>query len=169
YFVPQAQFPGSTLTLMVRTAGPLVSLLKPVRETLAAIDPTQPVDRVDPFESHIEAALAARRFPLQLLGAFAALALLLSALGIYGVTAYGVTQRTREIGVRIAIGAQRRDVLNLIMGGALRLVALGVAIGLLAALAGAQLLASQLYGVSVRDPLTFLAIPVLLALVALLA
>jgi predicted permease len=169
YYVPEAQFPGSGLTLMVRTSGPLAPLLKPVREALAAIDLTQPVDRVDAFESHVERALAARRFPLQLLGAFAALALVLSALGIYGVTAYGVTQRTQEIGVRIAVGAQRRDVLWMVMGGAARLAAVGVGVGLLGALLGTRLLASQLYGVSARDPLTYAGISLLLALVAVLA
>jgi len=153
----------------VRTAGPLLPLLRPVREALAAVDPTQPVDRVDAFESHIEAALAARRFPLQLLGAFALLALALSALGIYGVTAYGVTQRTQEIGVRIAIGAQRSDVLRMVMAGAARLAAIGVGLGLLGALIGASLLSSQLYGVSARDPLSFAAISLLLAAVALVA
>jgi putative ABC transport system permease protein len=169
YFVPLAQFAGSRATLMVRTAGGLQSLIKPVRQALAGIDPTQPVDRVDAFESHVEGALAARRFPLQLLGAFAGLALVLSALGIYGVTAYGVTQRTKEIGVRIAIGAQRTDVLRMVMSGAARLAAIGVGIGVFGALAGARLLSSQLYGVSARDPLIYAGISLLLALVALFA
>jgi putative ABC transport system permease protein len=165
FYVPVAQFPPLQLTYMVRTSLPA----SVVRETLAAVDPTQPVDRVEPYADRISGALAQRRFPLQLLGLFAGLALVLSALGIYGVTAYGVTQRTQEIGVRIAIGAQRADVLRMIMGGALKLAAIGVGIGLVAALAGARILASQLYGVSARDPLTFAAISILLALVALLA
>jgi predicted permease len=165
FYVPVAQFPPLQLTFMVRTSVPA----NVVRETLASIDATQPVDLVEPYADRIAGALAARRFPLQLLGLFAGLALVLSALGIYGVTAYGVTQRTQEIGVRIAIGAQRSDVLRLIMGGALRLAALGVAIGLFGALLGARILASQLYGVGAHDPLTFAAISVLLALVTLLA
>jgi predicted permease len=169
YFVPLAQFAGSRATLMVRTAGSLQSRIKPVREALVGIDPTQPVDRVDAFESHVEGALAARRFPLQLLGAFAGLALVLSALGIYGVTAYGVTRRTKEIGVRIAIGAQRTDVLRMVMSGAARLAAIGVGIGVVGALVGARLLSSQLYGVSARDPLVYAGISLLLALVALFA
>ena len=165
FYLPVTQYAPRQLTFMVRTAAPA----NVVRESFAAVDATQPVDRVERFADRISGALAARRFPLQLLGLFAGLALVLSALGIYGVTAYGVTQRTQEIGVRIAIGAQRSDVLRMVMGSALRLAALGVALGLLAALAGAQLLASQLYGVSARDPLTFLAISILLALVALVA
>jgi predicted permease len=169
YYVPVAQFGASRLTLMARTAGSPTALLGPMRRALAEIDAAQPVDQVDAYQDHLEGALAPRRFPLQLLGCFGALALVLSALGIYGVTAYGVAQRTREIGVRIAIGAQRRDVLRMIMGGALRLAGAGVLIGLAAALIGARLLASQLYGVSARDPLTYAAISALLAGVALVA
>jgi putative ABC transport system permease protein len=169
YYVPESQQPDDTLTVMVRTQGDPAALVGAVREALSSIDPAQPVDWVEPLESRIGKALVPRRFPLQLLATFAALALVLSALGIYGVTAYSVTQRSREIGVRIAIGAQRRDVLRMVMGGAVRLAALGVCIGLLAALAGARLLASQLYGVSARDPLTYAAISLLLALVALAA
>jgi len=90
-------------------------------------------------------------------------------IGIYGVTAYGVTQRTREIGVRIAIGAQRRDVLRMVMVGAVKLAAVGVALGLCGALIGARLLSSQLYGVGSRDPLTYAAMSALLAAVALVA
>ena len=169
YYVPESQMPDDTLTVVVRTEGNPGALAGRLREALASVDPSQPVDWVEPFESRIGKALVPRRFPLQLLAVFAALAVVLSALGIYGVTAYGVTQRTREIGVRIAIGARRRDVLRMVMVGAVRLAALGVCIGLFAALAGARLLASQLYGVSARDPLTYAAISLLLALVALAA
>jgi predicted permease len=165
YYFASAQYPPDQMCLVLRGAAQPSA----VRQALEQIDPTQPADRIAPLEEVIASSLAPRRFPLQLLGAFAALALLLSGLGIYGVTSYGVTQRTREIGVRIAVGAQQRDVLRLVMGGALRLAALGVAIGLLSALLAAQLISSLLYGVSARDPLTYLAISLLLALVALLA
>jgi len=165
YYFASAQYPPDQMCLVLRGAAQ-PSL---VRQALEQIDPTQPADRIAPLEEVIASSLAPRRFPLQLLGAFAALALILSGLGIYGVTSYGVTQRTREIGVRIAVGAQRRDVLRLVMGGALRLAGLGVAIGLLSALLAAQLLSSLLYGVSARDPLTYAAISLLLALVALFA
>ena len=169
YYAPVAQSATERLTLMVRTQGNASALVGPVRRALAEIDATQAVDRVDLYADHLDGALAPRRFPLQLLGLFGAVALVLSALGIYGVTAYGVAQRTKEIGVRIAIGAQRRDVLRMIMGSALRLAGTGVLIGLGAALIGARLLASQLYGVSARDPFTYAAICGLLAAVALVA
>ncbi|MGZ6141971.1 MAG: FtsX-like permease family protein, partial [Myxococcales bacterium] len=168
YWMPESQLPDNQMVMVIRTPNPQ-AMAGALRATLSGIDPAQPVDWVAPFSARVDRALAPRRFPLQLLGAFAALALLLSALGIYGVTAYGVTQRTREIGVRIAIGAQRSDVLRLVMGGALRLAAAGVGIGLVASIAGSQLLSSQLYGIGARDPLTYLGISLLLGLVTLLA
>ena len=169
-FVPEGQLANSRLVLMVRAAGGRASALQqPIQAALADVDAGQPPDWVVPFEDRIAGALAPRRFPLQLLGAFAVLAMVLSALGIYGVTAYGVTQRTREIGVRLAVGAQRSDVVRMVMGGAVRLAVLGVAIGLVGALAGARLLSSQLYGIRSRDPLTLASISALLAVVALVA
>ena len=147
---------SARMTLMVRAAGGRPGApQQSVQAALAEIDRGQPPDWMAPFEDRIAGALAPRRFPLQLLGVFAALALVLSALGIYGVTAYGVTQRTREFGVRIAIGAQRGDVLRMVMAGAVKLAALGVALGVGGALIGARLLDSQLYGVGARDPLTY--------------
>ncbi len=168
-YAPTAQFQATQVTLMARAGTSVTALIDPIRRALVEVDPAQPVDKVDAYADHLESALAPRRFPLQLLAAFAALALVLSALGIYGVTSYAVTQRTREIGVRIAVGAQRRDVLTMVMGGALRLAGLGVAIGLAVALVGARVLASELYGVGARDPLTYAGIAVLLAAVALIA
>ena len=169
-FVPQAQLGTSRMTLMVRAAGGRPdALAQSVQATLTDLEREQPADWIAPFEQRIAGALAPRRFPLQLLGIFAGLALALSALGIYGVTAYGVTQRTREIGVRIAIGAQQRDVLRMVMLGAVKLAAAGVALGLCGALLGARLLSSQLYGVGARDPVTYAAISALLTAVALLA
>ena len=164
-YAAQAQMPDDQLTLFVRTNGTPVAL----RQALASIDLSQPLDFLEPFEARIATALAPRRFPLQLFAAFAALALILSAVGIYGVTAYGVTQRTREIGVRIAIGATSTEVVRMVLRSALKLAALGVAIGLCAALVLARLLESQLFGVSARDPLTYASISLLLALVAICA
>ncbi len=168
-WAPQAQLPDGEMVLLVRTRGPPASLVSALRQQLSTIDPAQPIDWIEPWEVRVDTALAPRRFPLQLLGAFAALAVVLSAVGIYGVTAYGVAQRTREIGVRLAIGAQAGDVLRLVMGGALRLAAAGVALGLMAALAMANALSSLLYGVNARDPLTYAAISLLLVAVALFA
>ncbi|HET9753730.1 MAG TPA: ABC transporter permease, partial [Myxococcales bacterium] len=168
YYLPQAQLPSGHMVTMARTSNP-AALLHEMRAALAGIDTAQPVDWVQPYDERVSSALAPRRFPLQLLGAFAALALALSALGIYGVTSYAVTQRTREIGVRLAIGAQPRDVLAMVMGGALRLAGIGVCIGLLVSLLGARVLAAQLYGVGARDPVTYLGIAALLAAVALFA
>ena len=168
-WAPEAQLPDGEMVLMVRTTGPAAALAGPLRQQLSSIDPAQPLDWIEPFENRVEVALAPRRFPLQLLGAFAALALVLSAVGIYGVTAYGVAQRTREIGVRIAIGAQSGDVLRMVMGGALRLAGLGVLLGLGTAMAVAGALSSLLYGVSARDPVTYGAISLALVAVALFA
>ena len=170
YYLPQPQLPETEMVVVARTAGPLPpALAAQVRSALAGIDAAQPVDWAQPLVERIESALAPRRFPLQLLAAFAGLALALSALGIYGVTSYLVTQRTREIGVRIAIGAQASDVLRMVMGGAVRLAGAGAAVGLAAALIGSGVLSSQLYGVSARDPLTYAAICLVLGGVVLAA
>jgi predicted permease len=165
FYWPSAQEPQPVMTMVVRGRITPAAL----RDALSRVNPSVPVDRVLPLEDILTTSLAARRFPLQLLGVFAALALLLSAVGIYGVTSYAVAQRTREIGVRMAVGASASRVVGMVLAGALRTVGIGLVLGTLAALAGARVIASQLYGVSARDPLTFAAIAMLLALVALLA
>jgi putative ABC transport system permease protein len=165
FYWSSPQEPADRMTVVVR--GRVTPAA--VREALSRVDPTQPVVRILPLQDVLAGSLAARRFPLQLLGAFAALALLLSAVGIYGVTSYAVAQRTREIGVRMAVGASAGRVVRMVLAAALRNVAIGLAIGAVGALAGAQLIASQLYGVKARDPLTFVAIAALLGLVALAA
>jgi putative ABC transport system permease protein len=165
YYFVAAQMPPEQMMLVARgQVAPAV-----LREALSRIDPAQPVDKVSALSSLLSSSLAPRRFPLQLLAVFAVLALVLAAVGIYGVTAYSVAQRTREIGVRMAIGASAANVLRMVLGGALRTVALGLCVGTAAALAGGQLIASQLYGVSARDPLTYVAIAALLGFVALAA
>jgi predicted permease len=165
FYLASPQETPDWMTLVVRgQIGPAA-----LASALSRVDPAQPVDRVSPLPDVLAASLAARRFPLQLLAAFAALALLLSAVGIYGVTAYAVAQRTREIGVRMAVGATAGAVVRMVLVGALRTVGIGVCIGTVAALAAGRLIAAQLYGVNARDPVTFAAIAGLLALVAIAA
>jgi putative ABC transport system permease protein len=165
FYLSALQDPPDRMTVVVRGRVSQGSL----REALARIDPTQPIDKVQAVSEILAASLSARRFPLQLLGGFAALALILSALGIYGVTAYAVSQRTREIGLRMAVGASPLRVVRMVIGSALRVVLYGVGAGALGALAGGQVLSAQLYGVSARDPLTFASIAFALALVAVVA
>jgi ABC-type antimicrobial peptide transport system permease subunit len=124
---------------------------------------------VAPLTVIVKDSLTQSRFSMLLLGAFGALALILASIGIYGVISYSVGQRTREIGVRMALGAQRRNVLGLVLGQGARLAGLGIAIGLVAAIGVTRLMASLLFGVAPRDPLTFFAVPVLLMAIALLA
>src|SRR5262245_6531570 len=155
--------------LVVRTTGDPLSVVAAVRQAIWSVDPAQPVSNVRTMEEILSEEVTQRRIGMTLLAAFAALALLLASLGIYGVLAYAVTQRTKEIGIRVALGAQSADVLRLIIGQGLQLVVLGVALGLVAALALTRLMKSLLFGVSASDPLTFAGIALLLALVALLA
>jgi putative ABC transport system permease protein len=124
---------------------------------------------VQPLSELIAGSLSRRRFDALLTGLFAGVALLLAAVGIFGVTSYAVTQRTREIGVRMALGAQRRDVLRLVLGQGSRMIICGIGAGLVAAFALTRVLAVMLYGVKPTDPLTFLVVSAGLAVIALLA
>jgi putative ABC transport system permease protein len=121
------------------------------------------------MEEIISDSISDRKFSMVLLGTFAALALLLSSIGIYGVISYLVGERTHEIGIRMALGAQRKNVLTLVLGEGMKLVVLGAAIGIAAALGLSRLMAGMLYGVSATDPLTFAAVPIVLLGVAILA
>ncbi|HUJ28185.1 MAG TPA: ABC transporter permease [Myxococcales bacterium] len=169
FYLPQEQGQAFEMTIAARVEGDPASLGASVAQAVLSIDPGQPPDDVRPFTEVVSGSLAPRRFPLELLGGFGALALILSALGIYGITAYAVAQRTREIGVRMAIGATAGGVVRMVLSGALRTVAAGLAAGALGALAVGRAISSQLYGVSARDPLTFVAIAALLGAVTLLA
>jgi len=155
--------------LVIRTAVAPASATAAVRRAVQSIDPSLPLFRVATMEEVIAESLAARRLNLWLLGIFAAIALVLSAAGLYGVIAYLVAQRKREIGIRIALGAQTREVVGLVMRQGGGLTAAGIALGLLGALAFTRALASLLDGVSARDLLTFSGVAALLAAVALLA
>ncbi len=159
----------NAMEMVVRSARPPASLIADIRAALVAYDPSLPNGEYYELDRLIDNAVAPRRLMTQLLGFFSSLALVLAAIGLYGVIAYSVTQRTQEIGVRMAIGAQRSDVLGLILSGGLKLVALGIVLGLIGALALTRFLQSLLFGVSAHDPLTFAGNAALLLTVAALA
>jgi putative ABC transport system permease protein len=154
------------MEMVVRSARPAESLVRDVRAALAAYDPSLPTGEFYPLEQLIDNAVGARRLTTQLLGFFSALALTLAAIGLYGVIAQSVAQRTQEIGIRMAIGAQRQDVLSMILFSGLRLVSVGVALGLAGAFALTRVLQTLLYGVTAHDPIAFAGNAALLVTVA---
>jgi putative ABC transport system permease protein len=168
-FWPHPELAYSFMTLVIRTQTDAASVASAARQVIQKLDSEQPVADVRTMESLLADSVARARFATLLLTVFAGIALVLAAVGIYGVMAYAVTQRTHEIGIRMAMGAQTTDVLKLIVKKGLTLALCGVGIGLGAAFALTQIMSSLLYGVSASDPLTFATISVLLALVALLA
>jgi putative ABC transport system permease protein len=169
YYLPHAQTPDFSLTTVVRTTGDPFAIVGAVRNEVRSLDSELPVDRVKTLDQYLAESVAQPRFNTLLLALFAGTALILTVIGLYGVMAYSVAQRTREIGVRIALGAQTGDVLRLIVGQGMKLTLLGVIIGLVASLALTRLMKSLLYGVSPTDPLTFAGIALLLTVVALVA
>jgi putative ABC transport system permease protein len=166
---PLPELVYSGMTILARTSNDPLALVSAARAELRKIDPELPMASVATMDQLLADSLSRSRFTMLLLGIFAAVALLLAAVGIYGLIAYSVTQRTQELGIRIALGAQRRDVLRLVLTQGTRLTLLGVAIGVFAALVLSRLLATLLFGVSATDPLTFAGVAGLLAFVALLA
>ncbi|HVG32959.1 MAG TPA: ABC transporter permease [Pyrinomonadaceae bacterium] len=170
-YLPLAQTAPGRMTLVVRAANNAdpAALTSAVRSAVQAIDPDQPVYDIKTMNVWVSEFIAQRRLNMILLGTFALLALLLAAVGIYGVMAYTVTQRTHEIGIRMALGAQRGDVLKMVLGQGMILTLIGVLIGLAGAFALTRLMTSLLFNVSAADPLTFVAVSALLTLVALLA
>ena len=168
-FLSSQRFPGQEMAFLVRTEGDPAGLGSAVTRAIRQVDPQQPVFGIMPMEKVIANASAERRFSLLLLTLFAGLALLLSAIGIYGVMAYNTTQRRHEIGIRMALGAGSREVLGLVVGQGMRLVGLGLLFGLTGAWVLSRVLTSQLYDVSARDPFTYLTVAVLLGAVALAA
>ena len=157
------------MSLVVRTTRHPMDLTRAVRTELDGLDRDQPIENVRTMTHLVSASVAQRRLSTQLLGAFAGVALLLAALGLYGVLAYSVTQRRQEIGIRLALGAKHRDVLGLVLGQGVKLAGLGVALGLAGALALTRVLERLLYEVKPFDPLTFAGVSLLLFGTALLA
>ena len=168
-FLPESQDPDNSLTIVARTAGDPAALAGALRNEVWAIDKDQSVYEIKTMEQTLSEMLSQRRFNTLLLGIFAAVALTLAAVGIYGVMSYSVSQRTHEIGIRMALGAQTRDVLSLVVRQGMILAVAGVGVGLLASFGLTRVMSTLLYGVSATDPLTFLVIPVVLTGVALTA
>src|SRR5262245_16899697 len=168
-FTPHLQQPLPFLAISIRSQTDQAALLASVRQAVKKIDPNLPLIEPLMMKDRMERVLTARRLTLALFSLFAVVALALAAIGLYGVMSYGVAQRTHELGVRIALGATSRDAVKLIVGQGMRLVALGLALGVGGALAVSRLMVNQLFGVGPRDPLTFMVIALLLTFVALLA
>ena len=168
-YVPFAQDPYFTSIYVVRSNQDPASLLPAIRREIQAIDSAVPLANVRTFEDVISDSVAPRRLSVVLLGVFAGVAVLLASVGIYGVMSFLVVQRTQEIGVRMALGAQRSDVLKLILGRSLKLISAGAGIGLIVALMSTSTLQALLYNVSAFDTPTFVLVTILLAAVALIA
>lgn len=168
-YLPSQVGPRVATHVFIRPAGDATVLLDRLRAAVQQFDPEMPIGSLQPMSAVIGSDLALPRFYSLLLGLFAVTAVALAALGIYGIIAYGVSLRGHEIGVRLAMGAHRRDVVVMVVGQAMRITAIGLAIGLVAAYWGTSLMRGLLHGVSPRDPLAFAVVPLLLAAVALLA
>ncbi len=169
FYLHSLQYPPDFASFAVKTTVPPASLADATRKAVLEVDMDQPLYRVKTMEGVLADSVSDRRFPMLILTAFAATALLLSTLGVYGVVSYTVAQRTHEIGIRVALGAQSLHVLRMVIGQGMKLVMFGIAIGLVAAFALTRLMRALLFGVSATDPLTFTVIALLLSAVALLA
>jgi putative ABC transport system permease protein len=176
FYLPVDQAPEAawdwiqrTMTLAVRTRGEPMTLVGPVRQAVREVDPALPLHHVGTMDDRITDSLAQSRFSTALLAVFGAIALLLAAVGVYGVISYGVAQRTQEIGIRVALGAQRSDVLKMILRHGSRLAAAGLLVGLGGALLVTRLLQTLLFRISPTDPPTFAAGTLVLSVVAVAA
>jgi putative ABC transport system permease protein len=168
-YLPHPQFPTTFNTIVVKTEGDPAAMFSAVRQEILGVDPEQAVYKVATLESLLADSILMRRFLMSLLIAFAGLALILASVGIYGVMSYVVSQRTREIGIRMALGAKQSHIFGLVVGQGVLLAVIGVAIGLVAALALTRFMSSLLFGISATDPVTFALISSLLIAVSTLA
>jgi len=168
-YVPITQNPWYGASVLVRAAGDPGALASAVKAAIAHVDKDLPVTQVQTMEQVASASFAPPRFRAALVGTLAALAIVLAAVGIFGVLAFSVSQRTREFGVRMALGARTVDVVRLVLGGGLKIIAGGIVVGLAGAAVLTRSIGSLLFGVKPLDPVTFLAAPALLALIALVA
>ena len=168
-YVPYRQRPVTNMSLVVRSSGDPLSLARPVRESIRALDPDQPIARVEVLSDRVSATTVQPRANVLLLSVFAAAALSLAMIGVYGLLSYSVVQRAQELGIRAALGGQRRDIQGLIMRDGLRLVALGLAGGVLGALALGRTVRTLLFGVATTDAVSFVAAAAMLVAVALAA
>jgi putative ABC transport system permease protein len=168
-YAPMEQMPSAGANLVVRTTGNPMSLLPSVRDQVLAIDSNVPLDNVRTMDDSISAQVASQRFNAVALSSFAGLAMLLAAVGIYGVMACAVGQRTHDFGIRMALGAERGDVLRMVLKQGLLLATIGIAVGLTASFGLTRLLSAKLYGVKATDPLTFVSVTVVFVFVALAA
>jgi ABC-type antimicrobial peptide transport system permease subunit len=168
-YVSLYQSADRELSVVLRTSLPVAVLEPEIRHEIQSIDPGLPVFHVSSMKDVIDASLASRRFSANLVGGFAGVALLLASIGIYGLLAYLTGQRFREIGLRMALGASRADILKPILGKGIVLASIGIMVGVILSAATASMMASLLYGVRPHDPAVFLVVPVLLFAVAVLA
>ena len=168
-YLPYLQNPSSLMNLLVRSKSDPLRLVPAVRRQVLAVDGDQPVYNIKTMEDVLSQSIATPHVITSLLTIFAAIALLLAAMGVYGVMSYSVAMRTHEVGVRMALGAQQQHVLRMILGHGLRLVLLGVGLGVMVAFAVTHVISNLLFGVSATDPQVFIGVPLLLIAVALLA
>jgi putative ABC transport system permease protein len=168
-FIPHEQVALPGMSLVLRSLGNPLAIIAAVRSQVRALDQDQPIALVQTLEEHVSQSILQPRLMMTLLSIFAGLALVLAAVGVYAMMSYSVSQRRGEIGIRIALGAAKADILRLVVGQAMLLVAISLTIGLAGALAATRLLGSLLYGVGIRDPSTFAGIALLLSLVSLFA
>jgi putative ABC transport system permease protein len=168
-YYPYGQIPQRAMTFAVRTSGEPMSSTGAIRAAVQRVDKDMPLTRARTMDAMMSAAVGQRRFSMMLLAMFSGLAALLAALGIYGVMSYSVQQRTHELGIRLALGAERPGVMRLVVRQGMELAILGVLLGAFGGLWLTRLLQAQLYGISPRDPVTFVSVAVLLAIVALAA